>query len=439
MNETIEPFLDYFERVRERTRRVILCVPPEQLEWTHKEGAFTFGDLIRHLGAIERWMFAENARDGRAGIRGMEWSWRPGMRRAGVFRRDAPGVAGDLPAPDAGGSRAALRDAGRRFDRGVEVAALHGRARDPSPRTDLSYAGDPRGSDAAALRADLRRGPRAQPARPWRRIEPLASVCVQVASGRLSLFPQRRSWCEISFASFVWQWLSRSRRRRRGAVRRHHPAAERRQPDGHRHPGDRPRPRERSTTAAPTSTAPTGEDRKGKIWGGLVPYGMANLGFGACGDQCPWRGGANENTVFTTSHDIKVAGPAAAGGLLRAPLHPRQGRVDGHLLQELHLLGELLLRRQGGCAARPGQAREERVPRVADLRVHRPPAGPRHARAAVGGPPAPPRHHGRQRRRPLRRRDLQPRAALEPRLLLAELGRGGAVLPGQTRPTWSRR
>lgn len=57
----IEPFLDYFERVRERTRRVIACIPPESLEWTHKPGAFTFGDLIRHLGAIERHMFAENA------------------------------------------------------------------------------------------------------------------------------------------------------------------------------------------------------------------------------------------------------------------------------------------------------------------------------------------------------------------------------------------
>jgi uncharacterized damage-inducible protein DinB len=59
--QRIEPFLDYFERVHERTRRVILCIPPEQLEWTHKPEAFTFGDLVRHLGAIERHMFAENA------------------------------------------------------------------------------------------------------------------------------------------------------------------------------------------------------------------------------------------------------------------------------------------------------------------------------------------------------------------------------------------
>jgi uncharacterized damage-inducible protein DinB len=59
--QQVESFLDYFERVHERTRRVILCVPPEHLEWTYKPGAFTFGDLIRHLGAIERHMFAENA------------------------------------------------------------------------------------------------------------------------------------------------------------------------------------------------------------------------------------------------------------------------------------------------------------------------------------------------------------------------------------------
>jgi Tfp pilus assembly protein PilF len=70
--------------------------------------------------------------------------------------------------------------------------------------------------------------------------------------------------------------------------------------------------------SSPHVHSPAGDDRKGKIWGELVPYGMANLGFGTCGDQCPWRGGANENTVFTTSHDIKVQGqtlPAGAYGL----------------------------------------------------------------------------------------------------------------------------
>jgi hypothetical protein len=70
--------------------------------------------------------------------------------------------------------------------------------------------------------------------------------------------------------------------------------------------------------SSPDVHSPTGDDRHGKIWGGLVPYGMANLGFGSCGDQCPWRGGANENTVFTATHDVKVQGqplPAGTYGL----------------------------------------------------------------------------------------------------------------------------
>ncbi len=69
---------------------------------------------------------------------------------------------------------------------------------------------------------------------------------------------------------------------------------------------------------SPDVRSPTGDDRSGKIWGALVPYGMANLGFGTCGDQCPWRGGANENTVFTVSHAVKVQGqplPAGSYGL----------------------------------------------------------------------------------------------------------------------------
>jgi uncharacterized damage-inducible protein DinB len=57
---TIDPFLDYFERIRKRTLRVIRCIPPENIEWTYKEGKFTFGDVIRHLATIERFMYAEN-------------------------------------------------------------------------------------------------------------------------------------------------------------------------------------------------------------------------------------------------------------------------------------------------------------------------------------------------------------------------------------------
>ncbi|GMN08995.1 hypothetical protein MTsPCn9_05490 [Croceitalea sp. MTPC9] len=54
-----------------------------------------------------------------------------------------------------------------------------------------------------------------------------------------------------------------------------------------------------------------------EIWGQLVPYGMNNLGFGTA-KESPWRAGANENTIFKTTHDIKVEGqmlPAGKYGL----------------------------------------------------------------------------------------------------------------------------
>lgn len=57
---TFKDFLDYYEKVRERTLRVVQCIPPEKIEWTIAKGKFTMGDIVRHLGAIERYMYAEN-------------------------------------------------------------------------------------------------------------------------------------------------------------------------------------------------------------------------------------------------------------------------------------------------------------------------------------------------------------------------------------------
>lgn len=54
-------FLDYYDKVRQRTLKVVQLIPPDKLEWTYKPGKFTLGDLVRHLGAIERYMYAENA------------------------------------------------------------------------------------------------------------------------------------------------------------------------------------------------------------------------------------------------------------------------------------------------------------------------------------------------------------------------------------------
>jgi uncharacterized damage-inducible protein DinB len=56
-----DTFATYFEGIRGRTLRVAACIPRDRLEWAPRAGAFSFGDLLRHLGAIERHMFAENA------------------------------------------------------------------------------------------------------------------------------------------------------------------------------------------------------------------------------------------------------------------------------------------------------------------------------------------------------------------------------------------
>jgi uncharacterized damage-inducible protein DinB len=57
---SIQPFLQYFTNVRERTLRVARYIPPEKIDWTYAPGKFTFGDLLRHLAVAERYMWAEN-------------------------------------------------------------------------------------------------------------------------------------------------------------------------------------------------------------------------------------------------------------------------------------------------------------------------------------------------------------------------------------------
>jgi len=53
--------------------------------------------------------------------------------------------------------------------------------------------------------------------------------------------------------------------------------------------------------------------REGKIWGGLVHYGFADLHYGTS-KAAPWRAGANENTTFTFSTDVFIEGkPLKAG------------------------------------------------------------------------------------------------------------------------------
>jgi len=57
---TIQPFLQYFGNVRERTMRVSRCIPPDKIDWSYAPGKFSLGDLLRHIAVTERYLFAEN-------------------------------------------------------------------------------------------------------------------------------------------------------------------------------------------------------------------------------------------------------------------------------------------------------------------------------------------------------------------------------------------
>jgi hypothetical protein len=76
--------------------------------------------------------------------------------------------------------------------------------------------------------------------------------------------------------------------------------------------------------SSPRVVSPSGEDRRGKIWGTLVPWGIYDLGFN--NRKGPWRAGANENTVFVVSHPVKIQGQALPAG--RYGLHMVAGEKE---------------------------------------------------------------------------------------------------------------
>lgn len=67
------------------------------------------------------------------------------------------------------------------------------------------------------------------------------------------------------------------------------------------------------TYHSPDVHAPDGKDRKGHIWGELVPYGLTDQQYGTS-RQAPWRAGANENTTISFSHDVKLQGKDIKAG-----------------------------------------------------------------------------------------------------------------------------
>lgn len=83
--------------------------------------------------------------------------------------------------------------------------------------------------------------------------------------------------------------------------------------------------------SSPDVTAPDGTDRKGQIWGKLVPYGMNNLGFGTA-KESPWRAGANENTTISFSHDVKIQGKSLKAGTYGFHIVPQEQGKDWTLI-----------------------------------------------------------------------------------------------------------
>ena len=81
--------------------------------------------------------------------------------------------------------------------------------------------------------------------------------------------------------------------------------------------------------SSPAVHGTNGKDRRGEIWGKLVPYGLTDLGFGN-GKPAPWRAGANENTVFAVSNDVVIEGQRLPAG--RYGLHMIAGPEEWTLI-----------------------------------------------------------------------------------------------------------
>lgn len=57
----IKTFVNYFDRIHSRTERLLELIPKDRLEHSPIPQKFSFADLIRHMAAVERYMFVEIA------------------------------------------------------------------------------------------------------------------------------------------------------------------------------------------------------------------------------------------------------------------------------------------------------------------------------------------------------------------------------------------
>ena len=93
---TIGQFFRYFGNVRERTMRVARCIPPDKIDWTYARAKFTLGDLLRHLGVAERYMWAENVQEASGSLHDARKRAGGRLRQCdGVYRTLARGIDGN--------------------------------------------------------------------------------------------------------------------------------------------------------------------------------------------------------------------------------------------------------------------------------------------------------------------------------------------------------
>ena len=68
--QNVKSFLNYYGKIRGRTNRLIKVIQPQHLNFAYKPGKFTIADEIRHMAAIERYMFAETVAGRKSAYKG---------------------------------------------------------------------------------------------------------------------------------------------------------------------------------------------------------------------------------------------------------------------------------------------------------------------------------------------------------------------------------
>lgn len=54
MIQSVESYIKYFGGIRRRTLTFAQVIPADQISWSPRENEFTFGDILRHLAAVEK-------------------------------------------------------------------------------------------------------------------------------------------------------------------------------------------------------------------------------------------------------------------------------------------------------------------------------------------------------------------------------------------------